>query len=50
MSKGLADICRREGFPVGEAGDVAKAVVRCAADEDVVGKGMMCVAFWSSCG
>ena len=39
MSKGLADICRREGFPVGEAGDVAKAVVRCAADEDVVGKG-----------
>ena len=44
MSKGLADLCRREGFPVGEARDVAKAVVMCAADEDVVGMfGVGCV-------
>lgn len=38
MSKGLADLCRKEGFPLGDADDVAKAVVRCAADDAVSGK------------
>ena len=38
MSKGLAELCRKEGFPVGDADDVVKAVVRCAADETICGK------------
>ena len=38
MSKGLAEICRQHGIPVGNAEDVAQAVVRCAADESICGK------------
>lgn len=37
MSKGLADICRQHGFPVGEAKSVADAVIRCAADDSICG-------------
>jgi len=37
MSKGLAGICRQQGFPVGDAKDVAQAVVRCAADDSICG-------------
>ena len=38
MSKGLAEFCRSKGFPVGDANDVAKAVIRCAADDTICGK------------
>ena len=38
MSKGLAELCRKEGFPVGDSNDVVKAVLRCAADETICGK------------
>lgn len=40
MSKSLADMCRKEGFPVGDANDVAKAVVRCAADDSICGRAL----------
>ena len=40
MSKGLAEICRTNGIPVGDANDVAEAVVRCAADETICGKNL----------
>lgn len=38
MSKGLAATCRMNGLPVGDAEDVAKAVIRCAADDTICGK------------
>lgn len=38
MSKNLAELCRKQGFPVGDANDVAKAVLRCAADDSICGK------------
>lgn len=38
MSKGLADTCRENGLPVGDARDVAEAVIRCAADDAICGK------------
>ena len=38
MSKGLADLCRKKGFPVGDANDVAKAITRCAVDDTICGK------------
>ena len=38
MSKGLADICRDNGIPIGDAHDVAEAVIRCAADNAICGK------------
>ena len=38
MAKGLADLCRKHGFPLGNADDVAKAVIRCAADDTICGK------------
>ena len=38
MSKDFADMCRKIGFPVGDADDVAKAVIRCAADHTLYGK------------
>lgn len=38
MSKPLADICRQQGFPVGNAQTVANAVVRCAADDSICGQ------------
>lgn len=38
MSENLADLCRKQGFPVGDANDVAKAVLRCAADDSICGK------------
>lgn len=37
MSKPLADVCRQNGFPVGEAKSVADAVIRCAADNSICG-------------
>ncbi len=37
LSKHLADLCRENGFPVGDANDVAKAVIRCAADDTICG-------------
>lgn len=37
MSKGLADICRQHGFPVGDVRDVAHAVIRCALDDSIRG-------------
>lgn len=38
MSKPLADLCREHGFPVGDANDVARTVVRCAADDSICGE------------
>lgn len=38
MAENLADLCRKRGFPVGDAHDVAKAVLRCAADDSISGK------------
>lgn len=38
MSKNLADLCRKQEFPVGDSNDVAKAVLRCAADDAICGK------------
>jgi 5'-hydroxyaverantin dehydrogenase len=38
MSKGLAEICREKGFPVGDAKNVADAVIRCAADDSINGE------------
>ncbi len=38
MAKGLADICRNKGFPVGDPNHVTDAVVRCAADESICGR------------
>ena len=38
MSKGLADLCREKGFPVGDAKNVADAVIRCAVDDSICGK------------
>ena len=37
MSRDLAELCRKQGFPVGDANDVAKAVIRCAADDAICG-------------
>ena len=38
MAKGLAEICRVKGIPVGDANHVSDAVVRCAADESISGR------------
>ena len=38
MSKDFAEWCRPNGIPVGEADDVASAVIRCAADETIRGQ------------
>ena len=38
MSEDLAKLCRMNGFPVGDANDVAKAVIRCAVDDSICGK------------
>lgn len=38
MSKGLADMCRKHGFPVGDANDVAKAVIRSVTDDSICGR------------
>lgn len=38
MSKGLADMCRKKGFPVGNADDVAKAVIRSVVDDSICGR------------
>lgn len=43
MSKPLADVCRQNGFPVGDAKNVADAVIRCAADDSICG-----TAHWST--
>lgn len=40
MAKSVAELCRSKGFPVGDANHVADAVVRCAADESICGKGI----------
>ena len=37
MAHKLAELCRQKGFPVGDANDVAKAVIRCAADDTICG-------------
>lgn len=37
MAHPLAELCRRQGFPVGDADDVAKAVIRCVADDAICG-------------
>ena len=37
MAHGLAELCRTQGFPVGDANDVVKAVIRCAADDTICG-------------
>lgn len=39
MTRGIAEICRANGIPVGDANNVAEAVVRCATDETICGKG-----------
>lgn len=38
MSKGLADLCRKKGFPVGDAKDVTDAVVRSVTDGSICGR------------
>ena len=38
MAKGLADICRNKGIPVGNPNNVTDAVVRCAVDESLCGR------------
>jgi len=38
MSKPLADLCRRHGFPVGDVQRVADAVIPCAADNSICGQ------------
>lgn len=38
LSKDFAMFCRKNGVPVGNAQDVADAVIRCAADESISGK------------
>ena len=38
MAHNLAELCRKQGFPVGDANDVAKAVIRCAADDGICGR------------
>ncbi|KAK4693766.1 hypothetical protein P7C71_g3692, partial [Lecanoromycetidae sp. Uapishka_2] len=40
MAKGLVDVCRRQGFPVGEPKSVADAVIRCAADDSICGRAL----------
>ncbi|KAL2036454.1 hypothetical protein N7G274_010821 [Stereocaulon virgatum] len=40
MSKDLAQICREKGFPVGDAKNVADAVIRCAADDSISGRAL----------
>ena len=37
MGHGLAELSRKKGFPVGDANDVASAVIRCAADDEICG-------------
>ena len=37
MAHSLAELCRNQGIPVGDANDVAKAVIRCAADDTIYG-------------
>lgn len=37
MSKPLVDVCRKSGFPVGDAQKVADAVIRCAVDDSICG-------------
>jgi len=44
MSKGLVDVCRQNAFPVGDAKDVANAVIRCAADDSICGTGKLSTA------
>ena len=39
MAHDLAELCRQKGLPVGDANDVAKAVIRCAADDTICGMG-----------
>ena len=38
MSHSLADVCRKNGIPVGDADDVANAIILCAADESISGE------------
>ena len=38
LAKELVDLAREKGFPIGNANDVAKAVIRCAADDTICGK------------
>ena len=38
MSKGLADMCRKNGFPVGDANDVTSAVIRVVTDDSICGR------------
>ena len=38
LAKELVSLCRAKGFPIGNANDVAKAVIRCAADDAICGK------------
>ncbi|KAG7009329.1 5'-hydroxyaverantin dehydrogenase [Physcia stellaris] len=40
MSKDFATVCRDNGIPVGNAQDVADAVIRCAADESIYGRAL----------
>ena len=42
MSKSLADTCRKNGIAVGNAKDVAEAVVRCATDDSICGELKQC--------
>ena len=46
MAHDLAELCRKQGIPVGDADDVAKAVIRCAADDAICGmtKGLQILA------
>ena len=37
MAKQLAELCRQQGFPVGDANDVAAIAVRCASDDSICG-------------
>ena len=38
MSRGLADVCRKQGFPVGDGNDVANVVIRSVVDDSICGK------------
>ena len=38
MSRGLADVCREQGFPVGDGNDVANVVIRSVVDDSICGR------------
>lgn len=38
MLRGLADVCREQGFPVGDGNDVANVVIRSVVDDSICGR------------